>query len=693
MRKIETLTSLLVSLSIITSSIFAASMSFFTAKDAFLSGVKTEVMDTSRFLANMQGGMVSSGLMASQQHQGPGFAFKGALTQTLQLQQVIEQNGESFDAERLARLVKLKQLDNPTQTVVTVDGYLARLEPVIDDSAGYVLTAMSLQRAEQFFISSYTQQTLPLLVTGIALVIILTMLLIKRLVGRFSQLSQFVNQVAENRDFSQRYKNHSSDDEVGRMAKTINYLLFTIEEQITKHHTSTKRLIDQQRQMIKLANYDPLTSLPNRQYVMDTLRLELSRAKKNNRNLSLIYFDLDGFKDINDSLGHDMGDKVLVCVAQRVKRLVRNGDIVARIGGDEFLIVRDKVAEVYELDEFANRLLDAFAEELDIEGTNLKIGLSIGIATAIQSDYNMTELVGNADIAMYRAKSRGKSTYVLFSDELYHNTKRRIQIANSMSDSLKNNDFEVNYQVKVGRDGQVAGYEALARWHHPELGNVSPIEFIEIAEYTGRIQDVTRWVLRQVVRDIPKLIAHTHKDITVAVNFSAHDVTNPELYNYIADLLFIHNVPPKNLEIEVTESTYLTNFAVSNQFFQRISQLGCSVALDDFGTGYSSLGYLTQIDIDKLKIDRQFVRGMNTSKRQRLVTEAIIDLATRLELLICAEGIEDYDQQKRLISRGCHEFQGFLYSKPAPLQRILERDEAYRHHFGPSGLMGTTIFR
>ena len=491
-----------------------------------------------------------------------------------------------------------------------------------------------------------------------------------RLLSPLASLGKFTQEVYESKDYALRNSIESSN-EVGQLARNINSLLDAIEVELLVNFEQKQTLVDQQETMSRLANFDRLTGLPNRQFVLDNLRLELARAKRNDEDLLLLFFDLDGFKGINDSLGHETGDLILIEVADRVKCLLRDGDLFARLGGDEFLVLPDRDASTEQAQRLATRLITAFDEPFELRGLSLTVGLSVGIATASDAGYDLSELMSNADLAMYRSKARGRGSYTLFTPDMVESHKRKLHLANGIEQGLLNDEFVVYYQVKVSNEGEVVGVEALIRWEHPEFGLVMPNEFIPIAEQGGKITAITRWIIKQVCIDMPDLKQWALTPFRASINLSGHDLRSNQLFDYIYNTFNLYDINPENVEFEVTESAYLENFALSNKFFRRISNMGCAIALDDFGTGYSSLSYLTQINIDTLKVDRQFVTELQTSERSRLVTGAIIDLAKRLSLSVCAEGIENHEQWDYLREHGCDNVQGFLFSKPIPLSALV----------------------
>ncbi|MDT0581005.1 MULTISPECIES: EAL domain-containing protein [Alteromonadaceae] len=521
----------------------------------------------------------------------------------------------------------------------------------------------------------------PLVLLVMMVSLFITVWLINRITWPVIQLTDFTKRVRDENNYKLR-ATPTGTQEVITLKRNINAMMDTISEELDKNQATTDQLIEQQKLMSKLANFDSLTGLPNRQFVLDNLRLELSRAKRSKQEISLLFFDLDGFKNVNDSLGHETGDSLLIAVSERVKTVLREGDLFARLGGDEFLIVPDKEAHsVASPVMLAERLLKAMEAPVILDDIELQMSVSIGIANASDVDFDLSQLVGNADIAMYRSKTDGRGTYTVFTDDMNEGTKRRLEIANSILNGLERDEFKAFYQPRVDQRGTIVGYEALIRWEHPTFGNISPVEFISIAEHSGKIRKITAWMVKQVCKELAQIQAMKSADIRVSINLSAHDLHDKGLYQYLVDTIKEYKVSPKNLEFEVTESAFLESFKVSNQFINKVHQLGCLIALDDFGTGYSSLSYLTQMSVDTLKIDREFVKELDSSTQSRLVTQSIIDLAKRLKLSVCAEGVENQFQQDYLAENQCNQFQGFYYDKPAPLSKLADAPKDYRSHF------------
>lgn len=512
-------------------------------------------------------------------------------------------------------------------------------------------------------------QVLPPTIISLLLAIFIAFWLHHKMLFPLTLLSRFAKQVELSKDYSLR-ADIDGKHEVAELSCNINQMMETINTEVEKNRKQTYQLIEQQKTMERLANFDSLTGLPNRQFFMENLRIELARAKRDGQDVALMFFDLDGFKTVNDSLGHETGDLLLIEVSKRVKQYLREGDLVSRLGGDEFLILLYDSPDDLMLVTIANRIIDGLKEPFSVESWELQVGVSIGIARGRDADYNLSNFVSNADIAMYRSKMAGRGSYTIFAPEMMEDNKRKLLIASSINQAIKDNEFCLHYQAKVSPEEELIGFEALIRWNSSVLGFVSPGEFIPIAEQSGKIVSVTQWVLERLCKDLPEIQRQFKGEISVSVNLSALDLKNPSLLEFINHLFQLHDVDPKLIEFEVTESAYLENFDMATHFFQSLNDVGCSIALDDFGTGYSSLSYLTQIPIHTLKIDKQFVDNLGLSDRNTLVTSTIIDMAKRLQLNICAEGVETREQFDFLVKSGCQQLQGYLFSKPTALSDL-----------------------
>jgi diguanylate cyclase (GGDEF)-like protein len=539
-----------------------------------------------------------------------------------------------------------------------------------DMPSGYLLIVNDLNNPLNRSKLSLLFTVLPLTFVVIGLGIALSLWFNSRMLLPFQKLAQLAHKIKETNDYSIDI-NVAGKKEVVDLSNEISSMMDTIHSEEVKNKQYTEQLMQQRKDMERLANFDSLTGLPNRQFFMETLRKSLSAAQNDNDDMVLLYFDLDGFKGVNDTHGHEVGDKLLIEASKRTQRFLRHGDMIARLGGDEFLILLYNDPNDFVVTDIAERIIKEISKPFYLNDWEIQISVSLGIARATDAKYNLSDFVSNADVAMYKSKVQGKNTHTIFVAEMMEDNKRRLHIANSIVAGLRNNEFQVYYQPKVNADEQIVGFEALLRWNSSELGFVSPTEFIIVAEQSGKINQITEWLLKEVLFDYSRILNHFGEDTVISVNLSAHDLMNTKILDLITALYERYLIDPKCIEFEVTESTYLENFDMANQFFENIRALGSSIALDDFGTGYSSLSYLTQIQLNTLKIDKQFVDNLGISKRSTLVTKTVIEMAKQLNLNICAEGVETRQQMEFLVAHGCHQLQGYLFGKPTDLKSLL----------------------
>lgn len=509
------------------------------------------------------------------------------------------------------------------------------------------------------------------LVTLLMVIAIASSLWVYRyLLNPLLDLSVFAMEVEKTSNYGLRSE-VKGQGEVAQLTDNINGMLNTIEQQTERNKAFTDQLLEQQASMERLANYDSLTGLPNRQFFMKTLRYELVRAKRYSEDLSLMFFDLDGFKTVNDALGHEVGDLLLIEASKKIKNYLREGDLLARLGGDEFLILLPHNPQRITLTNIAERIIEGMNTPFQIDEWRVQTGVSIGIANASDADFDLNQFISYADIAMYRSKKNGRGVYTLFEEGMLEDNKRKLLIANAIIPSLEQDHFYVMYQPKVNLDQAIVGFEALIRWEHPDLGPIFPDEFIPIAENSGKISSLTQWIISRVLQDLPKIEAGVCGECVTAINLSAHDIKSPDFIQFVKAAFKKHDANPRCLEFEVTESAYLENLDIANLFFKEIARMGSSIALDDFGTGYSSLGYLTQININTLKIDKSFVEYVGVSERNTVIIQTIIDMARHLNLKVCAEGVENDTQYQYLTTSGCDQLQGYLFGKPERLEAFI----------------------
>jgi len=426
-----------------------------------------------------------------------------------------------------------------------------------------------------------------------------------------------------------------------------------------------------QEKLNHLAHYDPLTGLYNRH--MFTLRLEysLQRAKRTGEQLALLFLDLDHFKVINDTLGHPAGDALLMEVAGRIKDCLREVDTVARLAGDEFIIIIEKASQIDSLETIANKVLDVLRQPIGVEGHQFHSTASIGIARYPEDGEDEHTLIKNADAAMYLAKEKGRNTLAFYTGELEEQAFRRLTVGEGLPTAIAENQLVVHYQPQISLEsGLFIGVEALVRWNHPTEGLLLPDHFLPIAESTGQIVEVDAWVLRKACAQLKTWQNHEFPFLRVAVNLSASDFVDGNLISTVTGALDATGLDPSCLELEITETALMYRLQHTADVLKELREMGCHIAIDDFGTGYSSLSYLSTLPVDKLKIDRSFVRNIPMVSNSTAIPRAVIVLGQELGLSILAEGVETNEQEDFLKAEGCEEAQGFRYGKPMPAEDI-----------------------
>lgn len=438
---------------------------------------------------------------------------------------------------------------------------------------------------------------------------------------------------------------------------------------ITLFRDITQQRQDQER-IRHLAHFDPLTGLPNRTLLSDRV-LEVIQAQSTTEgSAALLFLDLDHFKNINDSLGHRVGDRVLIALARRLELQLRPQDMVARMGGDEFVVLATGLQHT-QIQALAQTLLDSTAAPFQIDGHELTISLSIGIATYPQDGDSFDTLYQRADAAMYRAKQAGRNCYSFFTADLEARSARTLHVANALRRALEREQFTLHYQPQFDTLTQaVIGAEALIRWHHPELGHVSPAEFIPIAENTGLIIPIGDWVMRTAAHDMRRWLDAGMALRTVSVNLSPLQFQHHQLPDQVARNLEHAGLPAKHLMLELTESAAVDDPAAAIAMLDKLNAQGVRIALDDFGTGYSSLSYLKRFQIHKLKIDQSFVRDLEKDANDRAIIVAIIHIAQALGMDTLAEGVETEAQLDFLRAQGCNFAQGYFFSRPLPVAQF-----------------------
>lgn len=433
-----------------------------------------------------------------------------------------------------------------------------------------------------------------------------------------------------------------------------------------------------------LAQYDSLTGLANRNLFRERLGRALIRVDRNKSLVALMFIDLDRFKNINDTLGHDAGDKLLIEVSRRLEKCTRDGDTVARLGGDEFTVILEDIKHVDDAAVIARKILVAMEPAIKLSGYEVFVTPSIGITIYPLDDTSVNNLLKNADTAMYRAKERGRNGFQFYTAGMNTRTIERLELEAGLRRALKNEEFVLYYQPKIAIDNrQIIGAEALIRWQYKKLGLIPPLKFIPIAEETGLIVPIGEWVIRTACKQVASWQEAGFTDLRMAVNISARQFTDSDIVKVVLDAVIQTNIEPQHLEVEITESMLMEDTSINISALKELKEHGVHISIDDFGTGYSSLSYLKRFHIDALKIDQSFVRDITTDSDDAAIASAVIALGQSLHLTVVAEGVETEEQLSFLKKQGCHEAQGYLFSKPVPAEdfaQLLQEEKASQSH-------------
>jgi len=434
------------------------------------------------------------------------------------------------------------------------------------------------------------------------------------------------------------------------------------------------QVLEEQRELLEFqANHDALTGLPNRILFMDRLKQSISMAKRYNQHVAILFIDLDNFKEINDSLGHHIGDKILVEVSKRMKYKMRNSDTLSRLGGDEFCIILNDIKHTNDITKIITNGMDVFKKPFKIGNNTLHVAMSIGVSIYPNDGLVASELLKNADAAMYKSKQNGRNTYSFYDEDMTLRAFEKVYLETELRKAFKDDDLEVYYQPQIdARENKIVGMEALVRWNHSEMGFVFPDKFIPVAEMNGMIVELDRIVMNKAMAQLENWKEQGLQPGKLSLNLTIKQIEESDFIEFLKLMLEKYKMKPEELEFEVTETQIMNNPNNSIKILEEISALGISIAIDDFGTGYSSLAYLKRLPISKLKIDKSFVDNVPQDLDDSAIAKTIIDLCKSLKIDVIAEGVETKVQKDFLVKNHCDLVQGYFYARPLSSQKMTE---------------------
>jgi diguanylate cyclase (GGDEF)-like protein len=536
------------------------------------------------------------------------------------------------------------------------------------------------------------------LILGILFSILMIYLLRHLIVRRLEKLDSEVAHISEKNAIRERV-DASGKDELASVASEVNHMLdiiqasheqlenrvaerteelqktnIQLQEEITERKSVQRELVVHKEHLVRLAHYDNLTTLPNRVFFNEILNKAINHAKRHQKILAILFIDLDRFKTINDALGHPIGDLVLKEMGKRFSTVLRAGDIIARLGGDEYIILLNDINNAKYAGTVAEKILEVCTHSVKIETHEFYINGSIGISIYPNDGQSLEDLQRNADMAMYKAKRSGGGMYKFYAPEMDVAAHEHIKLEAELRKAIQRNEFVLYYQPQLKlNDGTVQRVEALIRWEHPELGLVSPAKFIPLAEETGLIMAIGEWAVHEACRVAKSWQIQGYEPITIAVNISPKQFRHQDVAQIVSDSLKENDLAAKYIEIEITETAVMDNVAEAIAKLTKIHSMGIHISVDDFGTGYTSISYLGQFPVSILKIDQTFIKGIPQSPSDLAITSAMIALGHNLGLEVVAEGVETPEQLQFLIDHHCDFIQGYYFSRPLPANKIIEQ--------------------
>lgn len=517
------------------------------------------------------------------------------------------------------------------------------------------------------------------------LTVFLVSILLSLLLSFYTQrwVTRPLKSLVKHVDYIQRTQDYhkplelKTEDEVGRLIAGFNHMMNTVqarEQELSSHGDRLQQLVDiRTEQLFHQAHHDELTGLPNRYLLIDRLEHAINSAERHKTPLALLFLDLDRFKIINDTLGHDVGDKLLKAVATRLKSVARASDTIARIGGDEFVILLEDISSPENCKTVAQKIIELLTAPFEVSSQPVHISTSVGISLYPNDGKQWQVLLKNADISMYHAKATGPGNFSFFNRKMNSRLHKRLLVENKLRKAIDNDEFSLVYQPQLHiPSNKIHSVEALIRWYNPELGQVAPNDFIPIAEEIGFIQELGNWVIARACKQLAHWKQSGIQDLVVAINVSASHLTSGNIIQQLREQVELHQIDYKQLELEITEEIFADTSKETISILQDIRELGVKIAIDDFGKGYSSLRYLQDFPNDTLKLDGMFLKELMQKDSSQAIVDSTITLARNLRLSSVVECVESKEQFEYLQARGCDYAQGYYLFKPSPAENITE---------------------
>lgn len=462
----------------------------------------------------------------------------------------------------------------------------------------------------------------------------------------------------------------TNKDRINELVTAITQLRQEISERKSVEH----ELNVNKEHLIRLAHYDMLTSLPNRVFFNEILNKAITHANAKNKIFAILLIDLDNFKKINDLYGHAIGDQALIQIGNRFASILRTGDILARLGGDEYIVLLHDIGHPKYAKPVAEKIINSCSIPLNIESHEFFVSTSIGISVYPNDGHSLEDLQKHADLAMYKAKHAGGGIYQYFTQDLDIAAHEHIRLEASLRKAIEANEFVLHFQPQLNlNDGTIKSAEALIRWEHPELGLISPAKFIPLAEETGLIMPIGEWALHEACRINKEWQNQGYDPITIAVNISPKQFRHQDVTQIVANAIKENQLEAKYLKIEITESAVMENVENAIKKLKSIHDMGVQISIDDFGTGYTSISYLRQYPVSVLKIDQTFIKGIPQNQNDVAITSAVISLGHNLGLEVIAEGVETAEQMQFLVEHGCDSIQGYFFGRPVPASKFVQQ--------------------